>query len=406
MPAPAPHTKTTASPAKPIPMPRRATDAGIGAVPPRPTVAAKAASVRGLLHAHKRADSAANPRDITLSQTKPTVKRANTLDKLRPSTWSKSSKVAAPAPLSSDEAEEIDILIPSNLLRDDHEDDPVGLSTGTFHGLSAKKLLPTLGKNKRRLSERPALLVRVDTELSYSSSSADDSSGESSEATCVGSLSPSPDLSLSSRSNFVKKPSPTQPPLTVQSPSTPSPAFGNLPKDLHHDTPPAHQAIVQPVPLRPNVLKAAEILQHGEDWEAQVLPVSPPSRPSSAPSLFGGSLEPIQDAEEDAYYEERYHLAFDTQLKWHRAYDEHLRILADVRLRDGLDIQDCMYLRMTEEQRAQVHAGPWKFVDMGKEGKWVVDRKKWEKRARKLQKEEAKAALQTQALQAQYDELY
>lgn len=131
---------------------------------------------------HKRADSAAEPGDIILSQAKPTVKRANTLDKLRPRAWTKRATVAAPAPPSSpDGTVEVNIEVSHQFYDHDDRDDAPDLSTGTFHGLlnprPRKKMFGNTGKGKPAPRPRPSAR---DSMESYTSSDTVVSSGESS----------------------------------------------------------------------------------------------------------------------------------------------------------------------------------------------------------------------------------
>lgn len=369
-------------------MPRRATDAGIGDVPPRP-IAPSSPGLRRIINTHKRAESATNPRDVTLSQAKPTVKRANTFDKLKPRTWTKGAVVAAPAPPSSpNKAEDIEIHVPQQFLNDDDGEDSVGLSTGTFHGLPIRKpktMFPSLGK--RKPATRPPLSERVSMESYISSVETVGSSGESSETTCVDSLPPSPDPSLSSRMLPAQKPSPTLPLPALPNSAAPSPIFDGIPKNLHRDAAQAHNVIVQPSPLRADVLAASMPLERGEDWEAQVRPVTSPSRPSSAPF---GSLEPEDNPVEDEYWKNK-----SDKPTW-RVQGEHdyqfaFRSIAERRLQSGEDIDFFLYKHMSDEQKAQLSSGLWIWVDdIRTEGKWVKDPKKWAKRVKKVKKEEEK----------------
>ncbi|KZV76313.1 hypothetical protein PENSPDRAFT_448134 [Peniophora sp. CONT] len=385
-----PKATPTTTPTKTTPMPTRTTDANIGDVPPRPTIPTSTGALRRFHQARKRADTVADPKDITLSQTKPTVKRANTLDRLRPRAWTKGATVVAPAPLAlPDNAEEIEISVSRQLFDRDDENEEANLSTGTFHGMlnpkPRKRGFGNLGKNKP--PARPPLSVRVSIESRISFTETFVSSGESSEATtCVNSAAPSP-IPFSSRTTTPPKPVPTSSIPALPSLSTePSPVLATIPKEMHRDAPQAHSVIVQPSPIR---FEAAQVLERGENWES----LTPPSRPSSAPSLFS-SVEPESDPVEEAYWEKQAaQLKNQPHDQWQRQYDDMQRLLVDHRLCSGQDIDYVSYRYMTDEQKAQVDDGPWiwqgvEYHTGRKEGKWVVDKKKWAKLAKKVKKEE------------------
>lgn len=189
-----------------------------------------------------------------------------------------------------------------------------------------------------------------------------------------------------------QKPVPTLPlPAVPTTPPTPSPTVDIIPKGLHRDAPQAHCGIVQPSPLRFDALNGAAPLEHGDDWETQITPVTPPSRPSSAPSLFS-NIEPIDDPVDDYYWtikEGVLTAQIQTQGKYERIYRSHI----DDRLREGHDIEYFLYNHMSDEQKMQLHNGPWiwdgvEFANGKKEGKWVKDPKKWAKYVKKAKKEE------------------
>lgn len=268
---------------------------------------------------HKRADSAAAPKEINFSPAKPTVKRANTLERLRPRAWTKGATVAAPAPLSSpDQTEEIEISVPCHFLDNDDGNDQSNLSTGTFHGLTVPR--PRKAMFKFPLKKGPAMRPPLSTRDSMESRASSEtvvSSAESSEATCA---SPNPE------------------------------------------------------PFSPS---------------------GPPSRPSLA-SLFGGSLGPIEDPDDEEHWEKK-SVKYHAQLQWHRDYEKEHRAFVDCKLRSGYDIDFVHFQYMTDEQKAKLNGGPWiwdgvEHINGHKEGKWVVKNpKEWAKHVKKLKAAEEKA---------------